>query len=81
MSKEPVKNAPMKAAGKPVTMGISALRITCFHSTWFSGRPLARAVSTYCLRISSRKEFLVSMAVTAKLPNTMAVTGSAMCHR
>ena len=71
----------MKAAGKPVMIGISALRNTCFHSTLRSSSPLARAVSTYCLRISSRNEFLVSMAVTAKLPNTMAVTGSAMCHR
>jgi hypothetical protein len=33
------------------------------------------------LRISSRKEFLVSMAVTAKLPSTMAVTGSVMCQK
>ena len=29
ISSEPVKKAPMKAAGKPVTMGISALRSTC----------------------------------------------------
>ena len=43
--------------------------------------PLALAVRTYCLRISSRNAFLVSMAVTAKLPNTMAMTGSVMCHR
>ncbi len=71
----------MKAAGKPVTMGMSALRNTCFHSTCRSLRPLARAVITYCLRISSRNAFLVSMAVTAKLPSTMAVTGRVMCQR
>ncbi len=43
ISSAPVKKAPMKAAGKPVMRGISALRNTCFHNTWFSFRPLARA--------------------------------------
>ena len=62
-------------------MGISALRNTCLYSTCFSLKPLARAVSTYCLRISSRNEFFVSTAVTAKLPSTMAMMGSVMCHR
>ena len=81
MSSDPVKNAPMKAPGKPVTSGISALRKTCLYSTARSDSPLARAVSTYCRRISSRKVFLVSIVVTAKLPTTIAVTGSAMCHR
>ena len=40
-----------------------------------------RAVSTYCLRISSRNEFLVNSVDVAKAPSDMAVTGSAMCHR
>ena len=71
----------MKAAGKPVTMGSKALRNTWRPSTWRSLRPLALAVTTYCLRISSRKAFFVSMAVTAKLPATMAVTGKVMCQR
>ncbi len=71
----------MKAAGKPVTSGISALRKICFHSTRRSDRPLARAVSTYCLRTSSRKAFLVSIVTTAKLPTTDAVIGSTRCHR
>jgi hypothetical protein len=79
--KEPVKNEPMKAAGKPVTKGIKALRITCFHSTLFSLKPLARAVNTYCLPISSKNAFLVSMVVTANAPNTLAVMGMAMCHK
>ena len=71
----------MKAAGKPVTMGMSALRNTCFHITWRSLKPLARAVVTYCLRISSKNAFLVNMVVTAKLPSTIAITGSVMCHK
>ena len=33
-----------------------------------SRRPLARATSTYCLRISSTNVFLVSIVTTAKLP-------------
>ncbi len=72
----------MNAAGKPVTIsGISALRNTCFHSTRRSDKPFARAVSTYCLRISSRKVFFVSIVMTAKLPTTDAITGNVMCHR
>ncbi|MNY31381.1 hypothetical protein D3C86_1655430 [compost metagenome] len=71
----------MNAAGKPVTSGINALRNTCFQSTRRSARPLARAVSTYCLRISSRNAFLVSMVMTAKLPTTDAVIGSTRCQR
>ena len=62
-------------------MGINALRNTCFQSTCRSLKPLARAVSTYCLRISSRNEFLVNTVVTAKLPSTMAMMGSVMCQR
>lgn len=71
----------MKAAGNPVTSGIIALRKMCFHSTRRSDKPLLRAVSTYCLRISSRNAFLVSMVTTAKPPTTDAVIGSAICHR
>ena len=48
-----------------------ALRKTCPRARARSARPLARAVSTYCLRISSRKEFLVSIVSVAKLPTTM----------
>jgi len=43
--------------------------------------PFERAVTTYCLLISSRKEFLVSMVRLAKPPTTSAVTGSMMCQR
>ena len=43
--------------------------------------PLARAVITYCLRISSRKVFLVSMVITANAPATEAVTGKVICQR
>ena len=71
----------MNAAGKPVTKGINALRMTWRYSTRFSLKPLARAVSTYCLRISSRNAFLVNMVMTAKEPSTLAVTGKAMCHK
>jgi len=80
MSSDPVKKAPMNAAGRPVMIGIRALRNTCFQRTFFSGTPLARAVSTYCLRISSSTEFLTSMVITANPPTTMAVTGSAICR-
>ena len=58
-----------------------ALRNTCRHSTVRSSTPLARAVSTYCLRISSSTEFLVRIVITAKPPSTIAVTGSAMCQK
>ena len=44
-------------------------------------RPLERAVTTYCLWISSRKEFLVSMVSPAKPPTTRAVTGKVMCQK
>ncbi len=40
-----------------------------------------RAVSTYCLRISSRKEFLVRSVEVAKAPSAIAIIGSAMCQR
>ena len=46
-----------------------------------AARPLARAVVTYCLEISSRKEFLVSSVAVAKAPSAIAKMGSAMCHR
>ena len=71
----------MNADGKPVTKGIIALRNTCFQSTLSSLKPLALAVITYCLRISSIKEFLVSMVITAKLPNTDAVIGKTKCQK
>ena len=54
--------------GKPVMIGISALRNTCLNSTLRSESPLARATSTYCLRISSTNVFLVRMVIVAKLP-------------
>ena len=71
----------MNAAGKPVTSGISALRKMCFHSTRGCDRPLARATSTYCLRISSMKVFLVSIVTIAKLPITRQVSGSVRCQK
>ena len=81
MSSDPVKNAATKAAGKPVMIGIIALRNTWRQSTRRSSTPLARAVITYCLRISSSTEFLVRMVMTAKPPITMAVIGSVMCQK
>ena len=71
---------PMKAAGKPATISSIALRNTWPYSTRRSPAPLARAVTTYCLRISSRKQFLVSIVSPAKPPTTRAVVGSTMCH-
>jgi hypothetical protein len=81
MSSDPVKKAATKAAGKPVMMGIIALRNTCRQRTLRSSTPFARAVITYCLRISSRTEFFVRMVITAKPPITIALTGSAMCQK
>ena len=75
-----MKSTPMKAAGKPATTISIALRKTWPYSTRRSVRPLARAVSTYCLWISSRKEFLVRKVSVVKPPITMAPIGSAMCH-
>ncbi len=71
----------MNAPGKPTISGSSALRNTCFHNTRRSDKPFARAVSTYCLRISSRNAFFVSIVITAKLPTTDATIGNVMCHR
>ena len=76
-----MKNAATNAAGKPVMIGINALRKTWRHSTLRSSTPLARAVITYCLRISSSTEFLVRMVITAKPPITIALMGSVMCQR
>jgi hypothetical protein len=42
--------------------------------------PLARAVITYCLRISSRNEFLVS-SVRWRRPHRQAISGSARCQK
>ena len=44
-------NASAARPADAAPMGISALRKMCFHNTWRSLRPLARAVTTYCLRI------------------------------
>ena len=73
-------DAPITLAHLTIN-GNSALRNTCFHSTRRSDKPFARAVSTYCLRISSRNAFLVSIVITAKFPTTEATTGNVMCHR
>jgi hypothetical protein len=58
-----------------------ALRNTWPYKTcrWFS--PLARAVTTYCMLIWSRNEFLVSMVSPAKPPITIDATGSVMCQK
>ena len=71
---------PMNACGKPATISSMALRNTWPYSTRCSPAPLARAVTVYCLRISSRKQFLVSMVRLAKPPATMAIVGSTMCQ-
>jgi hypothetical protein len=42
---------------------------------------LARAVITYCLPISSRIEFLVSIVRLANAPITIAAIGSTMCQK
>ncbi|MNT58312.1 hypothetical protein D3C72_1957390 [compost metagenome] len=80
-SSEPVKKIPMKAEGKPAITSSMALRNTWPYSTRWLVRPLALAVITYCLLISSRKLFLVSRVMVAKLPITSAVTGSARCQK
>ena len=61
--------------------GKRTLRKTCFQSTCRSLSPLARAVSTYWRRISSRNVFLVSSVLIAKLLTTAAVTGNVTCQR
>ncbi|MNP83390.1 hypothetical protein D3C76_1823200 [compost metagenome] len=71
----------IKVAGKPAITSSMALRKMCFHRMRSSLTPLARAVTTYCLRISSRKAFLVNMVRAAKPPITVASTGRVMCHR
>ncbi len=39
-----------------------------------------RAVTTYCLRISSRNEFLVRSVIVAKAPSAIDTIGSVMCQ-
>ena len=81
ISKFPKNRMPTKADGKlAITISI-ALRKTWPYSTRRSVRPLARAVKTNCLLISSRNEFLVSIVNVAKPPTVSAATGSTMCHR
>ena len=70
----------MKADGNPATISSMALRKTWPYSTRRSPAPLARAVTTYCLRISSRKQFLVRMVSPAKPLATSATVGSTMCQ-
>ena len=36
---------------------------------------------TYCLPISSRNEFLVSMVVVANAPSAIAASGSTRCQK
>src|SRR3977135_179326 len=36
---------------------------------------------TYCLRISSRNEFLVSSVMVAKAPSAIEISGSVMCQK
>ena len=43
--------------------------------TWTS------AVITYCLRISSRNEFLVSSVMVAKAPSAIAISGNVRCQK
>ena len=81
ISSEPVKKAEMKAPGKPATMISIAFRKTWPYSTLRSVSPLARAVVTYCLRISSRKEFLVSSVVVAKAERDSAINGRVRCQK
>src|SRR2546426_2001398 len=81
MSSDPVKNAATKAAGKPVMIGIIALRNTWRQSTRRSSTPFARAVITYCLRISSSTEFFVRMVMTAKPPTTILTKNSVLEER
>ena len=47
----------------------------------FSDNPFARAVITYCLRISSKNEFFVSSVRVAKAEIVEASTGSDMCQK
>ena len=44
-------------------------------------QPLARAVSTYCLRISSRNEFLVSSDIVAKAASAIEISGKVRCQK
>ena len=71
----------MNAAGKPAIdqQHRVAEDVAVEHAALV--RPLARAVSTYCLLISSRKQFLVSIVSVAKPPITSAVIGRAMCQK
>ncbi len=70
----------MNAAGNPATISSIALRNTWPYSTRVSDAPFARAVTTYCLRISSRKQFLVRIVRLANPPATRAMVGSTMCQ-
>ena len=58
-----------------------ALRKMWPYSTWLLLQPLARAVSTYCLRISSRNEFLVSSVMVAKADSAIEMIGSVRCQK
>ena len=80
ISDEP-KKILMKAAGKPAITISIALRNTWPYRTRASDKPLAFAVVTYCLLISSIKLFLVNSVRVAKLAIVVAITGNVMCHR
>ena len=81
VSSEPVNKMPMKALGKPAIMISMAFRKMWPYSTRRSLKPFARAVTTYCLVISSRNEFLVRSVRPANPPITSEKMGSAKCQK
>ena len=55
---ELVNKIANNVAGRPAIIISMALRKICRYKTCFEFKPLARAQITYCLLISSIKEFL-----------------------
>ena len=54
---------------------------TNFYNNEIGVKPFDCGVKTYCLFISSKKEFLVNIVRLAKPPITIANTGSAKCQK
>jgi hypothetical protein len=69
------------AAGQEIVDALAIARFVKAEDVIKAEQPLARAVSTYCLRISSRKQFLVKIVSIAKAPIPMAISGSVRCQK
>jgi hypothetical protein len=81
MSSEPVKKAPIKAAGKPVMIGNQRIAEHMLPQHLPLTQAFGAGRQHILLADFFQEGILGQHGVTAKLPSTMAVTGKVMCQR